>query len=134
MAIFTVRAEDDFKGILDLRNNNIKISINMEDKATAKLLRDAWVAVGGQKEFLMRLTGILPGDNDRFDVVDDYIRISGEKVFVASAANLVTKIMLNPSLKPEDFKSILAGAGAPEKMEQFNKFRAKLGLPVNAVE
>lgn len=131
---FSARAEGDFREMLELRSKNIQVTITMEDRTTAKLLKDAWTVVGGQREFLMRLTGIVPGNNDKFDVVDDNIVISGEKVFVASTASLVSKIMLNPSLKPEDFKLILSGAGAPEKMNQFNELRVKLGLPGNAAD
>ncbi|MEO8616031.1 MAG: hypothetical protein ABI600_12885 [Luteolibacter sp.] len=132
--ILPVRADGDFQEMIDLRNKNINISVTVTDGHTAKLLKDAWQLVGGQKEFLMRLSGVLPGDTDKFDVTDDKIIISGEKVFVASTANLITKIILNPSLRPEDFKSILAGAGAPNKMKKFNELREKLGLPGNAAD
>ena len=131
----TLVAADKPEILNKVRDKNIITEAKIRDKELCELLGKAWIIVGGQREFFGRLTGVLPREGEKIEIQGgDTVMIVGEKLFVAVTLNLLTEIVLNPSLTPEDFRVMITESGNLESMKRFNEFRERLGLSGDAAD
>jgi hypothetical protein len=62
------------------------------------------------------------------EISGDKLLISGRRPFVSVTLDLMANIMLDRSLKAEDFRALNYPAGSKEGLIGHNKLRGRLGL------
>ena len=126
---------DETKSSPESHDKDLVIEVMINDPSLCRLLEKVWSEVisdnkviTGKEEFLVHLSGFLPAKGEKIEILGDKLLISGHRPFVSVTSYLMANIMLNPSLKAEDFKVLQYPAGSEKGLIDYNNLRKRLRL------